>query len=70
MEYLISKIDVILRLVQGVSGAYGGLMLSMMGFYYMTKNRQKLEEAQDGIKNIIIGFLICGGSTVIIEFFR
>ncbi|OJG41158.1 hypothetical protein RV02_GL001245 [Enterococcus gilvus] len=41
-----------------------------MGFYYMTKNRQKLEEAQDGIKNIIVGLLICGGAEMIIQFFK
>lgn len=70
MEFILSKISVIMRFAQGLSGGYAALMLCQMGFYYMTKNRQKLEEAQDGIKNIIIGLLICGGAEMIIQFFK
>lgn len=70
MEYFLSKIGVIMRFVQGIAGGYAALMLSSMGIFMMTKNRQKLEEAQEGTKWIIVGLLVCLGAEMIIQFFK
>ncbi|GMG66719.1 hypothetical protein [Tetragenococcus halophilus] len=70
MDYVIEKLEFILRAVQGVAGVYGAVMLAVMGYHYMTKNRQKLDEAQDGIKNVVIGFMIVVGAEAIIQWLQ
>ncbi|BAK95372.1 hypothetical protein [Tetragenococcus halophilus] len=70
MDYVIEKLEFILRAVQGVAGVYAAVMLAVMGYHYMTKNRQKLDEAQDGIKNVVIGFMIVVGAEAIIQWLQ
>ena len=61
MDYFIEKATFVLRAIQGGAGAYGAVM---------TKNRQKIEEAQDGMKNVGIGFLVVMGAEAIIRFLQ
>ncbi|MCF1585727.1 hypothetical protein LQF61_10975 [Tetragenococcus koreensis] len=70
MDYVIEKFEFILRAVQGVAGVYAAVMLAVMGYHYMTKNRQKLDEAQDGIKNVVVGFMIVVGAEAIIQWLQ
>ncbi|GFK22503.1 hypothetical protein [Tetragenococcus halophilus] len=70
MDYVIEKLEFILRAVQGVAGVYAAVMLAVMGYHYMTKNRQKLDEAQDGIKNVVIDFMIVVGAEAIIQWLQ
>lgn len=58
MDSLIGKIHFLASGAQKIALAYGALKMVMMGIHYMTKNRQKLEEAQEGIKNVGIGVII------------
>ena len=70
MDYFVEKATFVLRAIQGGAGAYGAVMLAIMGYHYMTKNRQKIEEAQDGMKNVGIGFLLVMGAEAIIRFLQ
>lgn len=70
MPYFLEKLSFVLRAVQGCAAAYGAVMLAIMGYHYMTKNRQKIEEAQDGMKNVGIGFLVVMGAEAIIRFLQ
>ncbi|OJG77538.1 hypothetical protein RV10_GL002372 [Enterococcus pallens] len=45
-------------------------MLAIMGYHFMTKNRQKLDEAQDGVKNIVIGIFVVIGAEMIITWLK
>lgn len=70
MDYFVEKLHFVLRAVQGAAGAYAAVMLAVMGYHYMTKNRQKIDEANDGIKNVGIGFLIVMGAELIIQWLQ
>ncbi|EAE5923278.1 hypothetical protein CRD70_14045 [Listeria monocytogenes] len=48
----------LIRIVQGLAGAYAALKLSLYGIAYMRKNQQKVEEAKEGIMNVFIGLAI------------
>ncbi|EAC4365530.1 hypothetical protein ACKW0K_000025 [Listeria monocytogenes] len=48
----------LIRIVQGVAGAYAALKLAIYGIAYMRKNQQKVEEAKEGIMNVFIGLAI------------
>ena len=70
MEFVIGKLEFILRGIQAIAGSYAAVMLAIMGYHFMTKNRQKLDEAQDGVKNIIIGIFIVVGSQMIVTWLK
>ncbi|MBC1478900.1 hypothetical protein IA823_12690 [Listeria welshimeri] len=48
----------LIRIVQGLSGAYAALKLSIYGLAYMRKNQQKVEEAKEGMMNVFIGMAV------------
>lgn len=52
------------------AGGYATLKFIMMGIAHMEKNPQKVEAARDGMKNIVIGFLVCFGAFAITSFLK
>ncbi|EAC8103063.1 hypothetical protein F6Y08_14265 [Listeria monocytogenes] len=48
----------LIRIVQGLSGAYAALKLAIYGIAYMRKNQQKVEEAKEGMVNVFIGLAV------------
>lgn len=70
MDFITSKLEFILRGIQAIAGSYAAVMLAIMGYHFMTKNRQKLDEAQDGVKNIVIGIFIVVGAQMIVNWIK
>ncbi|EOH86313.1 hypothetical protein [Enterococcus pallens] len=70
MDFVTQKLEFILRGIQTVAGSYASVMLAIMGYHFMTKNRQKLDEAQDGVKNIVIGIFVVIGAEMIITWLK
>lgn len=70
MDFITGKLEFILRGIQAVAGSYAAVMMAIMGYHFMTKNRQKLDEAQDGVKNIIIGIFIVVGAQMIVTWLK
>lgn len=58
MDKIVALIVGGMRLVQTAGGAYAALKLSLYGIAYMRKNQQKVEEAKDGMKNVVIGLCV------------
>ena len=44
MDYFVEKATFVLRAIQGGAGAYGAVMLAIMGYHYMTKIDKKLKK--------------------------
>lgn len=70
MEFITGKLEFLLRAIQAVAGSYAAVMLAMMGYHFMTKNRQKIDEAQYGVKNIVIGIFIVVGAQMIVTWLK
>jgi predicted tellurium resistance membrane protein TerC len=70
MDFIIQKLEFVLRAIQGGAGAYAAVMLALMGFHFMTKNRQKIEEAKDGVKYIVIGIIVVIGAQLIVNWVK
>lgn len=70
MDFIIQKLEFVLLGIQGVAGGYAAVMLALMGFHFMTKNRQKIEEAQDGVKYIVLGIFIAIGAQLIVNWIK
>ncbi|MEB8418999.1 hypothetical protein NGG16_16310 [Enterococcus casseliflavus] len=70
MNFIVQKLEFILHGIQTLAGGYAAIMLGLMGYHFMTKNRQKIEEAQDGVKNIIIGIFVVIGAQLIVNWIK
>lgn len=70
MDFITQKLEFLLRAIQTIAGGYAAVMLAMMGYHFMTKNRQKIDEAQDGVKNIVIGIFIVVGAQMIVAWIK
>lgn len=70
MDFITQKLEFLLRAIQTFAGGYAAVMLAMMGYHFMTKNRQKIDEAQDGVKNIVIGIFIVVGAQMIVAWIK
>ena len=66
MDFITGKLE----FIQAIAGSYAAVMLALMGYHFMTKNRQKLDEAQDGVKNIVIGIFIVIGAQMIVTWLK
>lgn len=52
------------------SGGYAALKFVLMGIGHMEKNPQKVEAARDGMKNIVIGFMVCLAALMIVSWLK
>lgn len=53
-----------------LSGGFAAFKLGVYGIAYMTKNTRKVEEAQDGMKNVGIGLLVALSCEQIIQWLQ
>lgn len=59
MEAITAMFTYLIYAIQGIAGLYATFKLSVYGIAYMRKNTQKVEEAKEGLKNVVIGLAIC-----------
>ncbi|MFT9116815.1 MAG: hypothetical protein ABF586_13150 [Sporolactobacillus sp.] len=67
---LISIFTTILNVITGVAGTYAAVKLAIYAIGYMQKNPQKIQEAKDGMLNVVIGLIICIGAQAIVQWLK
>jgi hypothetical protein len=70
MNEIVNIISYGIRAIQVIAVAWAGFKLALYGTAYMKKNTQKVEEAKDGMKNVIIGLVIVLGCEAIVQFLK
>lgn len=70
MNQILNIISYGIRAVQLVAISWAGFKLGIYGLAFMKKNAQKVEEAKDGIKNVVAGLVIVLGCEAIVQFLK
>lgn len=70
MNEIVNIITYVIRAVQVIAVSWAGLKLAIYGTAYMRKNSQKVEEAKDGMKNVVAGLVVVLGCQAIVEFLK
>lgn len=70
MDKILSVINFLIRGVQMLAGGYATFKLGYYAIGFMTKNTRKVEEAQDGMKNVGIGLLVALSCEQIIQWLQ
>lgn len=70
MNEIVNIITYVIRAVQVIAVSWAALKLSIYGTAYMRKNSQKVEEAKDGMKNVVAGLVVVLGCQAIVEFLK
>ncbi|WP_195336920.1 hypothetical protein [Paraclostridium bifermentans] len=70
MTQIVNIITYLIRGIQLVGIAWAGLKLGLYGVAYMKKNSTKVEEAKDGMQNVVIGLAVVLGCEAIVQFLK
>ncbi|QII26991.1 hypothetical protein G3M80_21065 [Bacillus altitudinis] len=70
VESIVGVLVFLLRAIQVVAGAYAAFKLGLYGVGYMTKNQRKIDEAKDGMKNVVVGLVIVAGAQVAVSWLQ
>ncbi|MCY7710840.1 MULTISPECIES: hypothetical protein [Bacillus] len=70
VENIVGVLVFLLKAVQVVAGSYAAFKLGLYGVGYMTKNQRKIDEAKDGMKNVVIGIVIVAGAAVAVSWLQ
>jgi len=70
VESIVGVLVFLLKAVQIVAGSYAAFKLGLYGVGYMTKNQRKIDEAKDGMKNVVIGIVIVAGAAVAVSWLQ
>ncbi|WP_203664162.1 hypothetical protein [Lacticaseibacillus sp. 53-4] len=70
MDRIIQALQFISAAVGTIAGSYAVVKLGLYGIAYMTKNRQKVEEAKDGLTNVAIGLFIAISAGAIVAWLK
>ncbi|WP_270670714.1 hypothetical protein [Paraclostridium bifermentans] len=70
MTQIVNIITYLIRGIQLVGIAWAGLKLGLYGVAYMKKNSSKVEEAKDGMQNVVIGLAVVLGCEAIVQFLK
>ncbi|EQK39991.1 MAG: hypothetical protein ACRCW0_04930 [Clostridium sp.] len=70
MTQIVNIITYCIKAVQVIAIAWAGFKLCVYGTAYMRKNAQKVEEAKDGMKNVVGGLVVVLGCQAIVQFLK
>ncbi|MDO7204241.1 hypothetical protein Q5M85_08925 [Paraclostridium bifermentans] len=70
MTQIVNIITYLIRGIQLVGIAWAGLKLGLYGVAYMKKNSTKVEEAKDGMQNVVIRLAVVLGCEAIVQFLK
>lgn len=70
MSQIVNIITYMVRAVQTIGVSWAIFKLCVYGTAYMKKNIQKVEEAKDGMKNVVCGLVVLLGCEAIVQFLK
>lgn len=70
MDKILQALQFFVTAIGTVSGAYAAVKLGLYGLAHMTKNRQKIEEARDGMTNTAIGLFFALSAPAIVAWLK